>query len=122
MQQRIYFRLNWRDYFKTTASQFKKMKKERTLEVYQKLYREVKTAVGKRLKENLIALDENTRTVLSVPNTDYVEVLQLCQTNLEQNEDYESCADIRDTLIKLQSTPRKRKLKDAQKLLLIKRN
>lgn len=122
MEQRIYFRLNWRDYFKTTASQFKKMKKERVTEVYQKLYREVKNATFKKLKEQLIALDENTRTVLSVSNVDYIEVLQLCQSHLEQNEDYESCADIRDTLIKLQSGKRKSKPKEAEKLLLIKRN
>lgn len=122
MTQRIYFRLNWRDYFKTTSSQFKKLKKEAAIKVYQKLYREVLIASNKKLKEHLIALDDSTRTVMAISNIDYEEVLTICQKFLEENEDYESCAEIRDVLIKLQSKKPKKKKKEVEKLLLIKRN
>ena len=70
MNQRIYFRLNWRDYFKTTAAQFKKIKKEELVTMYQKLYKELSVAAKRNLKEHLIALDNNTRTVMSIPNVD----------------------------------------------------
>lgn len=120
--QRIYFRLNWRDYFKTTSTQFKKLKKEDVVRMYQRLYREVIYAINKNLKEHLIALDETTRTVMSISNIDYEEVLGVCQKYLEEAEDYESCAEIRDILVKLQSKKRKSKKKEVEKLLLIKRN
>jgi hypothetical protein len=122
MHQRIYFRLNWRDYFKTTTAQFKKLKKEASIEIYQKLYKEVITANNKKLKEHLIALDDTTRTVMAISSIDYEEVLIICQKFLEENEAYESCAEIRDALIKLQSKKPKKKQKEAEKLLLIKRN
>lgn len=122
MMQRIYFRLNWRDYFRVSKEQLKKLKKEDGISVYQKLYRDTISSFNKNLKESLIAIDENTRTVISVPNTDYEEVLTLCQSYLEQNEDYESCAEIRDTMVKLKSKRGKRKRKEIEKLLLIKRD
>lgn len=122
MNQRIYFRLNWRDYFKTTAAQFKKIKKEELVTMYQKLYKELAVAAKRNLKEHLIALDNNTRTVMSISNVDYKEVLLVCQNFLEQNEDYESCAEIRDLLQNLEKRKRKPKPKEAEKLLLIKLN
>jgi len=103
--QRIYFRLNWRDYFKTTSTQFKKLKKEDVVRMYQRLYREVIYAINKNLKEHLIALDETTRTVMSISNIDYEEVLGVCQKYLEE-----------------ESKKRKSKKKEVEKLLLIKRN
>lgn len=120
--QRIYFRLNWRDYFKTSSAQFKKLKREDAVKMYKRLYKDVIYAANKKLKEHLIALDETTRTVMSISNADYQEVLSLCQNYLEENEDYESCAEIRDTLLKLESKKRSRKKKEVEKLLLIKRN
>ena len=122
MEQRIYFRLNWRDYFKTTSSQFKKLKKEAAIKVYQRLYKEIIFASNKKMKEHLIALDDSTRTVMAISNIDYEEVLTICQKFLEEKEDYESCAEIRDIIVKLQSKKNKRKPKEAEKLLLIKTN
>jgi len=118
--QRIYFRLDWREYFKTNSKQIKKYSKTTGIVLYRKLYKDVKFASTKKVKEHIIALDDNTRTVISVPSKDFIEVLNECQQFLEKVEDYESCAEIRDTLIKIQSTPPKRKPKEAEKLLLIK--
>ena len=53
---------------------------------------------------------------------DYKEVLLVCQNFLEANEDYESCAEIRDLLQSLEKRKRKPKPKEAEKLLLIKLN
>lgn len=122
VSQRIYFRLNWREYFRVTSEQLKRVKKEDLIRVYKKLYKEVIFASNKKMHEHLIAIDENTRTVISISNVDYEELLNLCQKNLEEKEDYESCAEIRDALIKLKSKKTKRKNKDVEKLLLIKRN
>jgi protein-arginine kinase activator protein McsA len=121
MTQRIYFRLDWRDYFKTTSNQMKKMKKDDIVRVYQRLYKEVLSASNKKQKEHLIALDDNTRTVMSVSQLDYTEVLTICKDFLEKNEDYESCAAIRDALVKLETKKPKRKNKEPEKLVLIKR-
>jgi len=121
MNQRIYFRLDWRDYFKTTSNQMKKMKKEDIVRVYQRLFKEVLSASNKKQKEHLIALDDTTRTVMSVSQIDYQEVLLMCKDFLEKNEDYESCALIRDAIIKLQSKKRVRKQKDPEKLVLVKK-
>lgn len=116
---RIYFRLNWRDYFKVSEKQLKTIKKENLTKLYQTLYREVKSAVAKNINEQLIALDDSSRTVISVPKQDYTEFLNDCMKYLIAAEDYESCAEIRDTLIKIENKKSKRKPKEAEKLLLI---
>jgi protein-arginine kinase activator protein McsA len=117
---RIYFRLNWRDYFKISDSQLKKIKKETLIDLYQRIYKEIKSSVSKNQSEQLIALDDSTRTVIAVPKKDYTEVLNECLKYLVAAEDYESCAEIRDTLIKIETKKPKRKPKEAEKLLLIK--
>lgn len=121
MNQRIYFRLDWRDYFRTTSNQMKKMKKEDIVRVYQRLYKEVLSAFNKKQKEHLIALDDTTRTVMAVSQVDYEEILTICKDFLEKNEDYESCATIRDALIKLDAKKRKGKKREPEKLVLVKR-
>lgn len=117
---RIYFRLNWREYFKLSGEQLKKHIKGNGVVLYRKLYKEVVSAATKKKSEHFIALDENTRTILSIPNEDYVEVLNECQKFLEAAEDYESCASIRDTITKLKTpSKRTRRKKEVEKLILV---
>jgi len=119
MMQRIYFRLNWREYFKVSNKQIEKYNTENNGLVYKRIYTGVKTAVTKNINEHLIAIDPSTRTVMSIPKEDYDEVLEMCQADLEKKEDYESCADIRDTLVKLRAKKAKFEKKKAERLLLI---
>lgn len=120
MMNRIYFRLNWRDYFRVSDKHLKKIKKENLSELYKRIYKDVRSAVSQNRAEQLIALDDSTRTVISVPKQDYKEMLDQCMKYLLETEDYESCAEIRDLLIKIEKKQRKMKPKEAEKLLLIK--
>lgn len=117
---RIYFRLNWRDYFRVSEKHLKKIKKESLSDLYKTIYKEVRSAVSQSRAEQLIALDDSTRTVISVPKQDYKEILDECMKHLLQTEEYESCAEIRDLLIKIDKKQRKMKPKEAEKLILIK--
>jgi type I site-specific restriction-modification system R (restriction) subunit len=118
--QRIYFRLNWREYFKVSNEQLTKYNDNNNGVVYKKIYTGIKSALSKNLNEHLIAIDPSSRTVMAIPKEDYDEVLELCQTNLEKKEEYESCAEIRDTLIKLRNKKKRQDKKTAERLLLIK--
>lgn len=118
--QRIYFRLDWRDYFRVSANQLKTTTKGHKIEIYTKLYKEIKSAIGKRLNEQMIALDPSTRTIISISKTDFEEVLLECKKFLESAEEYESCADIRDMVEKLHNKPKGKREKKVQKLVLIK--
>ena len=119
MVHRIYFRLNWREYFKTSNKQIEKYNDANNGLVYKRIYIGVKTAVAKNINEHLIAIDPSTRTVMAIPKEDYDEVLEMCQSDLEKKEDYESCADIRDTLTKLRAKKVKSREAKAKRLLLI---
>jgi protein-arginine kinase activator protein McsA len=111
--------LNWRDYFRVSDKHLKKVNKENIINLYRTLYKEIKSAVSKNISEQLIALDDSSRTVISVPKQDYKEFLDECMKYLLTAEDYESCAEIRDLLIKIENKKPKRKPKEVEKLLLI---
>lgn len=117
---RIYFRLNWRDYFRVSDKHLKKIKKENLTQLYQIILKEIKSAISQNKSEQLIAIDDSTRTVISVPKQDYKEILEECLKNLLASEDYENCAVVRDLLIKIEKKKRKMKPKEAEKLILIK--
>ena len=70
--KRIYYRLNWKEYLKSSGNKGK----EENDELYSLLYKEVKSASSKRQKELCIAVDNYTRTMILVPNEEYSELLE----------------------------------------------
>jgi hypothetical protein len=119
--KRIYYRLNWKDYIKTSGNSSKENKDS----LYEFLYNEVKSASSKNLKELCVAADNYTRTMILVPNDEYIELLQECILYFQNKEDYELCIKIRDTIERVKKKKlkkRKPKSEEEHKLILVKLN
>lgn len=116
--KRIYYRLNWKEYLKNSGNTSNKDS------LYELLFKEVKTASQKNLKELCIASDSFTRTMILVPCEEFVDLMQECIIYFQNKEDYEKCIQIRDALEKLKKKKiKKRNLKSEEhKLILIKMN
>jgi hypothetical protein len=115
--KRIYYRLNWKDYLKGSGKSDKDS-------LYSLLFQEVKSASSKNLKELCVASDNFTRTMILVPEEEYVELMQECINYFQNKENYEKCIEIRDTLEKLKKKKikKRRQQNENQKLILIKLN
>lgn len=118
--KRIYYRLNWKEYLKSSGNK----SKEGNDELYSLLYKEVKSASSKRQKELCIAVDNYTRTMILVPNEEYSELLEECMLYFQQKEMYEKCIEIRNTLqkVKLKNFKKRKNTDESHKLILIRMN
>lgn len=95
---KLYFIVEWRRYFDQNQEQIKKHLTKGGITIYDVLCDFVSRAAKRNLKEQVVALDELTRTVLSIPREDYAEILTRCIDYYVSIEKYEECAEIQKTI------------------------